>query len=128
MNTYVSKYKKNRFGKYDCPEPGCDRRGKRGMPSPQGLGAHRKWSHSLVVPNLHTLSPFNSIGRKAATPLPRGIDRKAQMDAHANGIATLSVAVSLMALPAVRELSHAQAADVFAAILNTKRDETRGAA
>jgi hypothetical protein len=32
----------NEFGLYDCPAEGCDRRGRNGIPNPQGLGKHLK--------------------------------------------------------------------------------------
>jgi hypothetical protein len=36
---------RNAFGKYDCPERACDRKGEKGLPHPQGLGRHLQAIH-----------------------------------------------------------------------------------
>jgi hypothetical protein len=90
------KYQQNSHGRYDCPEPGCEHKGKNGFEHPQGVGRHRWAKHR--TPPVTTLAKANGHGPKIAAKVKRPrevlIDRPARIAAHVNGNATIVEALS----------------------------------
>jgi hypothetical protein len=121
-------YPRNRFNKFDCPEPGCDRTGKNGFDNPQGVGAHRRHAHGgapngnggangasqvgelIAAGASEDASPANVILNDDPSPAPSEINMRQ----------TTFAAAAIRVAEDVRELSRDETSAVFGAIMSTK--------
>jgi hypothetical protein len=121
--TITRKYEQNSFRLYDCPEPGCDMKGRKGLKSPQAVGRHRLTFHGIgkvtaATPGAETptTTPEEGNGKHAQENAAQAAP--ASVYAQPNGI--VQAAVKLMSMDEVRQLNYEQASQVFTAILSTK--------
>jgi hypothetical protein len=72
----TGKYRLNSAGKYDCPMPGCNRRGAKGFATPQGVGAHIRTDHKHATATVGAANGDHADeGDEQDRPTPADLER-----------------------------------------------------